>query len=121
MSASTAERGRITARVPAYAQEVIEQAAMLTATTTNQFVAQAALREAERIVKESQRIRMSARMDFLFCRGAWSERGALIQSRIIRASRRPWPCATPPATCAPRLRRRAAACGSVACSRRRAR
>ncbi|WP_409976327.1 type II toxin-antitoxin system TacA family antitoxin [Xanthomonas graminis] len=81
---------------------------MLTATTTNQFVAQAALREAERIVKESQRIRMSARMDFLFCRGAWSERGARIQSRIVRASRRPWHCATPPATCAP-----AAACCCV--------
>jgi uncharacterized protein (DUF1778 family) len=61
MAASTAERGRITARVPAYAQQVIEQAAMLTATTTNQFVAQAALREAERVVRESQSIQLSSR------------------------------------------------------------
>lgn len=61
MSASTAERGRITARVPAYAQDVIEQAAKLTATTTNQFVAQAALREAERVIRDSQVIQLSTR------------------------------------------------------------
>lgn len=61
MAASTAERGRITARVTAYAQQVIEQAATLTATTTNQFVAQVALREAERVVRESHSIQMSTR------------------------------------------------------------
>lgn len=66
MNASTAERGRITARVTAYAQEVIEQAATLTATTINQFVAQAALRDAERIVKESQVIQLSAKDTELF-------------------------------------------------------
>lgn len=66
MTASTAERGRITARVTAYAQEVIEQAATLTATTINQFVAQAALRDAERIVKESQVIMLSAKDTELF-------------------------------------------------------
>jgi len=61
MSASTAERGRITARVTAYAQQVIERAAEMTATTTNQFVAQAALREAERVIEEERIIRLHER------------------------------------------------------------
>lgn len=58
MPATSNERGRITARVTAYAQQAIEQAAEMTATTTNQFVAQAALREAERIIEEHAIIRL---------------------------------------------------------------
>jgi uncharacterized protein (DUF1778 family) len=61
MHATSTDRGRITARVTAYAQQLIEQAAEMTATTTNQFVAQAALREAERILEEHSNIRLSIR------------------------------------------------------------
>jgi len=61
MHATSNDRGRITARVTAYAQQVIEQAAEMTATTTNQFVAQAALREAERVIEEHSVIRLSKR------------------------------------------------------------
>ena len=61
MHATSTDRGRITARVPAYAQQLIEQAAEMTATTTNQFVAQAALREAERILEEHSKIHLSIR------------------------------------------------------------
>jgi len=58
MHATSNDRARITARVTAYAQQAIERAAELTATTTNQFVAQAALREAERIIEEQSIIRL---------------------------------------------------------------
>lgn len=66
MSAKSNDRGRITARVTAYAQQAVEQAAELTATTTNQFVAQAALREAERIIEEHAIIRLTQRDAELF-------------------------------------------------------
>ncbi|MFC7519442.1 DUF1778 domain-containing protein [Xanthomonas populi] len=59
MHATSHDRGRITARVTAYAQQAIEQAAAMTATTTNQFVAQAALREAERIIEEHSMLQLS--------------------------------------------------------------
>ncbi|WP_267105518.1 DUF1778 domain-containing protein [Xanthomonas sacchari] len=59
MHATSNDRARITTRVTAYAQQAIEQAAEMTATTTNQFVAQAALREAERIIEEHAIIRLS--------------------------------------------------------------
>ena len=59
MHATSNDRARITTRVTAYAQQAIEQAAEMTATTTNQFVAQAALREAERIIEEHSIIRLS--------------------------------------------------------------
>jgi uncharacterized protein (DUF1778 family) len=61
MSASTDGRGRITARVTAHAQQLIETAAERTAMTTNQFVAQAALREALRVLEEARVIWMSER------------------------------------------------------------
>ncbi|QSX78710.1 type II toxin-antitoxin system TacA family antitoxin [Agrilutibacter solisilvae] len=61
MHANSTDRGRITARVTAYAQQLIEQAAQMTATTTNQFVAQAALREAERVIEEHSTIHLSIR------------------------------------------------------------
>lgn len=59
MHATSNDRARITTRVTAYAQQTIEQAAELTATTTNQFIAQAALREAERIIQDQALIRLS--------------------------------------------------------------
>ena len=61
MSANTADRGRITARLTAYAQQVIERAAELTATTTNQFVAQAAFKEAQKILEDERVVRLSDR------------------------------------------------------------
>ena len=51
MSTATLDRGRITARVPLSVQETLETAASLTGATLNQFVVQAALHEAERIIE----------------------------------------------------------------------
>jgi len=61
MPANTTERGRITARVPAHAQQLIETAAGLSGATVNQFVANAALREAERVMENERLIRLSER------------------------------------------------------------
>ncbi|MCL1860122.1 MAG: DUF1778 domain-containing protein [Proteobacteria bacterium] len=55
------ERGRITARVPLAVQETLEMAASLMGATLNQFVVQAALHEAERIIEQERVIRMSVR------------------------------------------------------------
>lgn len=57
---TTAERGRISARVSQSVVEVIEQAATLLGSTVNQFVAQAALEKAEKVVEKERLIRMSA-------------------------------------------------------------
>lgn len=61
MTATTVERGRITARVPTQVQETLELAASMVGATVNQFVVQAALREAERIIDQERVIRLSAR------------------------------------------------------------
>lgn len=61
MTTSTIGRGRITARVPLGVQQVLETAASLTGATLNQFVVQAALREAERIIEQERVIRLSVR------------------------------------------------------------
>ncbi len=58
MHANRNHRARITTRITAHAYQAIEKAAAMTATTTNQFVAQAALREAERIIEEHSIIRL---------------------------------------------------------------
>lgn len=58
MAATNVERSRISARVTAYAQQKIELAANMAATTVSQFVAQAALREAERIIEEENVVRL---------------------------------------------------------------
>lgn len=52
------ERGRITARVPASVQELLEEAASLVGATLNQFLVQSALREAERIIEQERAIRL---------------------------------------------------------------
>lgn len=61
VSHTTAERGRITARVPPRVQETLELAASLVGSTVNQFVVQSALREAERGIEQGQVFRLSAR------------------------------------------------------------
>ncbi len=54
----TTERGRITARVPQSVVHVLESAAMLVGSTLNQFVTQAALEKAEKILEKEQ-VKMS--------------------------------------------------------------
>ncbi|TAK84819.1 MAG: DUF1778 domain-containing protein [Betaproteobacteria bacterium] len=56
---SNEERGRITARVPQEVQETLERAAELQGATLNQFVVQAALSEARRIIARDGTIRLS--------------------------------------------------------------
>ena len=60
MTATTTERGRVTARVPAQVQETLELAAAMVGATVNQFMVQTALREAERIIEQERVIRLSA-------------------------------------------------------------
>ena len=61
MTTTTAERGRITARVPGTVQETLELAAAMVGASVNQFMVQTALREAERIIERERVIRLSAR------------------------------------------------------------
>ncbi len=61
MTATTTDRGRITARVPTQVQETLELAASMVGATVNQFVVQTALREAERIIEQERVIRLSSR------------------------------------------------------------
>lgn len=55
---ATTERGRITARIPQSVIDVLENAAALVGSTLNQFVTQAALEKAEKILEE-ERFKMS--------------------------------------------------------------
>lgn len=50
MTLSTEERGRIAARVPQAVRDTLQQAAELLGATLNQFVVQAALSEARRVI-----------------------------------------------------------------------
>ena len=68
MTTTTAERGRITARVPGQVQETLELAAAMVGATVNQFMVQTALREAERIIEQERVIRLSARDAAVFIR-----------------------------------------------------
>ncbi len=61
MPNASLERGRITARVPQAVQETLEMAAGLTGATLNQFIVQAALLEAERVIERERIIRLSIR------------------------------------------------------------
>ena len=60
MTAATDERGRITARVPLTVQDTLQEAAGLVGATLNQFVVQAALNEAQRVIERERVIRLSA-------------------------------------------------------------
>ena len=68
MTATTVERGRISARVPVQVQETLELAAAMVGATVNQFMVQTALREAERIIEQERVIRLSARDAEMFIR-----------------------------------------------------
>lgn len=57
---SPENRGRITARVPQSLVETLDLAASMVGSTVSQFVAQAALEKAERIIENERVIRMSA-------------------------------------------------------------
>ncbi|OGA65464.1 MAG: hypothetical protein A3G81_12610 [Betaproteobacteria bacterium RIFCSPLOWO2_12_FULL_65_14] len=60
MTRKNEQRGRITARVPQDVQGTLEQAAELQGATLNQFVVQAALSEARRIIERDRVIRLSS-------------------------------------------------------------
>ncbi|MBI2313142.1 MAG: DUF1778 domain-containing protein [Betaproteobacteria bacterium] len=57
---TTQERGRITARVPQNVHDTLQQAADLLGATLNQFVVQAALTEAQRIIERERVIHLSS-------------------------------------------------------------
>lgn len=59
MKRTNEERGRITARVPQEVQDTLEQAAELQGATVNQFVVQAALSEARRVIERDRLIHLS--------------------------------------------------------------
>ncbi|MCL2021654.1 MAG: DUF1778 domain-containing protein [Betaproteobacteria bacterium] len=61
MTTATLDHSRITARVPLAVHETLEMAASLTGATLNQFIVQAALREAEHIIEQERVIRLTAR------------------------------------------------------------
>jgi uncharacterized protein (DUF1778 family) len=60
MTQSNQERGRITARVPQDVQDTLEQAAELQGATLNQFVVQAALSEARRVIERDRVIHLTS-------------------------------------------------------------
>lgn len=57
---TSVSRGRITARVPNHVIDVLELAANMVGSTLNQFVTQAALEKAEKIVESERIMRLSA-------------------------------------------------------------
>ncbi|WP_207787766.1 DUF1778 domain-containing protein [Candidatus Thiosymbion oneisti] len=61
LTSVSADRGRITARVPIQVRETLEMAAGIVGATMNQFIVQTALREAERVIEQERVIRLSAR------------------------------------------------------------
>ncbi len=60
LEAASVSRGRITARVPQNVIEVLETAATMVGSTLNQFVTQAAVEKAEKIIENERIIKMSA-------------------------------------------------------------
>jgi uncharacterized protein (DUF1778 family) len=60
MSLTPEQRGRITARVPQNVQDTLQQAADLQGATLNQFVVQAALTEARRVIERDRVIQLSS-------------------------------------------------------------
>lgn len=66
MKDATEERGRITARVSAPLAAKLQEAADLSGATLNQFLVQAALKEADRIIEQERVIRFTAEDAALF-------------------------------------------------------
>ena len=60
MTLTNQERGRITARVPQDVQDTLERAAELLGATLNQFVVQAALSEARRVILRDRVVHLSS-------------------------------------------------------------
>ena len=60
MTVQTEERGQITARVSKKVQDTLEQAAELLGATLNQFVVQAALSEARRVIERDRVISLTS-------------------------------------------------------------
>ncbi len=61
METATAKQDRIGARVPHEVYETLCRAAELTGATVNQFLVQAALREAQAVIEREEVIRLSPR------------------------------------------------------------
>ena len=59
MTLTSDERGRITARVPQNVQDTLQQAADLVGSPLNQFIVQAALREAQRVIDRERIVELS--------------------------------------------------------------
>jgi uncharacterized protein (DUF1778 family) len=57
--ATSVSRGRIAARVPIGVQELVQQAADMVGSTFNQFVTQAVLEAAEKVIERERIIRLS--------------------------------------------------------------
>jgi uncharacterized protein (DUF1778 family) len=61
MTLTSDERGRITTRVPQNVQDTLQHAADLIGAPLNQFIVQAALREAQRVIDRERVVELSAR------------------------------------------------------------
>jgi uncharacterized protein (DUF1778 family) len=61
MGTTIAKQGRIGARVPHEVYETLCRAAELTGATVNQFLVQAALKEAQKVIEREEVIRLSPR------------------------------------------------------------
>lgn len=59
MTLSSDERGRITTRVPQNVQDTLQRAADLVGSPLNQFIVQAALREAQRVIDRERVVALS--------------------------------------------------------------
>jgi uncharacterized protein (DUF1778 family) len=60
MTLAPDERGRITTRVPQKVQDTLQQAADLIGSPLNQFIVQAALREAQRVIDRERVVELSS-------------------------------------------------------------
>ena len=60
MAVTRCQRSRITIRAPQEVQDTLEQAAQLQGATLNQFVVQAALSEARRVIERDRVIHLSS-------------------------------------------------------------
>ncbi len=60
MASNTPNDTRVTARLPASVKETLQKAADLTGATLNQFMVQAAIKEAQKVINTEQVIHLSA-------------------------------------------------------------
>jgi uncharacterized protein (DUF1778 family) len=86
MALSNDERGRITARVPQTVQDTLQQAADLLGASLNQFIVQAALSEARRVIEHDRSIELSGKDAAFLIK--LLDRPAKPNARLKRAIRR---------------------------------